>query len=483
MRPADTGDGFRPSRAGDGHRLRRARGGGRPQAASRATHARLAALDVTRTARERDAFAHDLIVKRIEPARLSAEDKAFATRLVLGVVSCQGTLDEVIDRVLASPDDVRPDLRDALRISAYEILFMGKEPHAAVDQGVELARFVAPRAAGLANSVLRKVVAAKREFPFGDPRTSLPAFARLHAFPEWLARRLVEDLGAQAAHDLMRAANEPAPLFVALSCPKADEDEELGVLRDAKGDPAPAASGGVDVCGCYRLGNARALADGRARRLINTGKLLVADASSQAVAQLSLPEELCESFLEVGAGRGTKTILVQGQALRRFGAQVGRYVAVDNAAFKVDLTRERAQAYGVALDRALCADGTRLRDALGEERFAAVLVDAPCSGVGTLRRHPEIRWRLRPESITRSADTGLSLLRSAAEHVQDGGILSYSTCTVFPEENMCVVEAFLRSPEGAAFRMADERPFAPPAAPGGPDAHFCARLVREGAEG
>ena len=149
---------------------------------SKASPARLAALDVVRAVRERDAFAQDVIGTRIDRSDLSSEDRAFATKLALGVVSATGTLDEIIDRALNAPSDVKPDVRDALRVSTYEIIFLGKTPHAAVDQGVELVRSFAMSASGLANAVLRKIVLMRQAFPFGDPMRDPEALARLHAF-------------------------------------------------------------------------------------------------------------------------------------------------------------------------------------------------------------------------------------------------------------------------------------------------------------
>ena len=162
----------------------------RRQKAHKATTARELALAAIHQLRERDAFAQDIIAKTIDISPLSREDRAFATRLVLGVVSTRGTLEDIITGCMDSPDDAAPAVRDALCLSAYEIVFLQKSPHAAVDQGVELVKSVAPRAGGLANAVLRRVVRAKEVFPFGDPRTDIAAYARLHGFPVWLAKRL-----------------------------------------------------------------------------------------------------------------------------------------------------------------------------------------------------------------------------------------------------------------------------------------------------
>ena len=157
----------------------------------------MAALDACRIVRERSAYAQDVIQATIDRSHIAPEDRAFATLLVLGVVSTEGVLDELIDRSLRSPRDVKPDVRDALRIAAYEMVFLKKEPYAVVDQGVELVRAVAPRAAGLGNAALRALTRVAAEFPFGDPATDDAAFARLCGFPQWLAELLVRDLGPE----------------------------------------------------------------------------------------------------------------------------------------------------------------------------------------------------------------------------------------------------------------------------------------------
>ena len=451
------------------------------EAARSASPARLAALEVCRIVRERDAFAQELIHKHIDSSRMSREDRAFATRLVLGVVSSTGTLDDVINRCLDRISDINDDVRDAIRISTYEIIFLGKEPHAAVSQGVDLVRSVAPKAAGLANAVLRRISDKKHKFPFGDPRTDFAAYARLHAFPEWLAKRAIKDLGPEIARDYLAASNEPAPLFIALNAVRANEEEVLETIRSSHGEPVPVVMGDGEIPGCFCLSEGRVLFDGRVRRLISQGMLLVSDASSQQVARLVLPEEKPTSFLEIGAGRGTKTILIQSNAVRKWGSQIEDYVTLDNLGFKTELTAERAQTYGVNVAESLTGDATDLDAVVGDRTFDAVFIDAPCSGLGTLRRHPEIRWRLDEERIDALAKTGLSMLKSAAAHVKEGGELVFATCTITRAENIDVVKAFLASEEGAAFKLAPmgSAPcFNPALKPGGPDAHFAVKLVK-----
>ncbi len=446
-----------------------------------ASPARQAALRVTSIVRERDAFAQELIHKYIDSSRMSREDRAFATRLTLGVVSSYGTLDDVINRCLDRVSDINDDVRDALRISTYEIIFLKKEPHAAVSQGVELVKTIAPKASGLANAVLRRIADKAHKFPFGDPRTDIEAFARLHAFPEWLAKRALLDLGPEVTRDYLAGSNEPAPLFVAINAAKADEAEVVETIVAAHGDPVAVSVNGEDIPGCYCLSEGRVLFDGRVRHMIQTGQLLVSDASSQQIARLVLTEEKPESLLEVGAGRGTKTVLIQSDAQRRYGSQIDEYVTVDNLEFKTNITAERAEEYGIHVSESITGDATVLDDVVGERAFDVVFIDAPCSGLGTLRRHPEIRWRLNPEKIDEFAKTGLALLKSASSHVAPGGSIVFSTCTITRAENIDVVKAFLASDEGASFSLAPiggAPCFNPALKPGSPDAHFAVRLVK-----
>lgn len=446
-----------------------------------ASPARQAALRVTSIVRERDAFAQELIHKYIDSSRMSREDRAFATRLTLGVVSSYGTLDDVINRCLDRVSDINDDVRDALRISTYEIIFLKKEPHAAVSQGVELVKTIAPKASGLANAVLRRIADKAHKFPFGDPRTDIEAFARLHAFPEWLAKRALLDLGPEATRDYLAGSNEPAPLFVAINAAKADESEVVETIVAAHGDPVAVSVNGEEIPGCYCLSEGRVLFDGRVRHMIQTGQLLVSDASSQQIARLVLPEEKPASLLEVGAGRGTKTVLIQSDAQRRYGSQIDEYVTVDNLEFKTNITAERAEEYGIHVSESITGDATALDDVVGERAFDVVFIDAPCSGLGTLRRHPEIRWRLNPEKIDEFAKTGLALLKSASTHVAPGGSIVFSTCTITRAENIDVVKAFLASDEGASFALAPiggAPCFNPALKPGSPDAHFAVRLVK-----
>lgn len=472
------------------------------RSAGRLSAARLAAYEALERIDARGAFAQDAVAAVIDGSPMGEADRAFATRLVLGVVSMGGAVDAVLDRCLRSPRDVRANVRRALRVPTYEIVWLGKSPHAAVDQGVELVRAVEPKAAGLANAVLRKVAKAAQEFPFGDAGRDLAAFSLQQGFPLWLVEKLAADLGEGEARAFAEASNEPAPLFLFANPAREGAGEACTFLADAAGaEPVPEACG-VPLSGCMRVADRRALADPAVLALFEEGRVIASDASAQAVAALCVlaasgcaraVDDVAElagascaegpaSVLELCSGRGTKTVMLQGGLLRSCGRQASRYVAVDNVAFKRDLLVRRAAQCGVSVSEALCMDvGGAGQGVIAQGGFGLVFLDAPCTGLGTLRRHQDIRWRVSPEAVAQAAEVDAALLRAAAGNVAPGGFLAYATCTVTDEENRGAVEAFLASDAGAGFRPVGafgRRFFQPRLAPGGPDAHFCALMQR-----
>lgn len=456
--------------------------------------ARRLAVEIGRDARERKAFASDLLDARLGKSGLNAADRAFTRVLVLGVVATVGTLDEVIGRCLDRAGDVGLQLRDALRVSTYEIIFLNKDAYVAVDQGVELAAFVQPRARRLANAVLRRIMAARKSFPFGDPQTDDAALARLYGFPLWMAQMFIAEMGRTSAEHFMAASNEPASVYFGVNalC-TSDAAIENAFTREkitlkpvtlpvVSADESSART--VTISGCFEAPHASTVTSHVARRAFDRGQLLVSDAAAQAVALLALPDVAPTSFLEVGSGRGTKTILLQSNAYRRFGTQMD-LTCVDDHEFKMNVATSRAERYGAHISHPLVADGRTLSPDQFNAGFTAALVDAPCSGLGTLRRHPEIRWRLAPRDIATLAELELDLITAAARLVVPFGQLTYATCTVSAAENEGVIKRFLASDTGKQWRIvptpvggASKLFFKTTLTAGGCDAHFACRLRR-----
>lgn len=452
----------------------------------RASPARIMALQATEQIRERKAYARQVVESMLDTSGLPERERAFARLLTFGVVACAGTLDEIIDKSLKHPADMHDDVRDCLRISTYEIVFLKKTPYAAVDQGVELVRTVAPRAAGLANAVLRKISELAPSFPWGDPTSDVAALARQYGYPTWIVRLSIDERGWRKTQLMLEASSqETPPVFIGVNhmlYSDSDVKERFaanGVTLRQYGVPGCfIASDGSLVVRCGLLEN---------------GAALVSDAAAQLVAYLATPVPE-RPFLEVGSGRGTKTILLQSDCKRSTG-MVSQLYALDIHEFKNEISRKRLGLFEVPGVTCVTGDATDLDTIDGLPKlFDGCLIDAPCSGLGTLRRHPEQRWRITQADISNMADIGLRILTSASRRIAPGGFMVYSTCTITYEEDERVIERFLDSKAGHEFSrrsfsemlpddfnddLTSEGYFRSMPRRGGADGHFAAKLVRD----
>ena len=308
--------------------------------------ARMAAYRTLCIARERDAYVRELVNSGAAQevlGHLKAEDRAFARKLALGVCATAGTLDEALDRYIAKPAKVAPGVRDALRISAYELLFLDKPAHVVVSQGVELVRSRAKSAAGLANAVLRRVAENAQAFM----AESVPHRCGI---PAWLFDRLVGELGEERALAFAQSCLEPAPVYVANVPMWVSDRKAADALATAGLLTEPC--GGIP--GAWRALDAAKVPS---CSLVEQSQAVVADLAAQAVAFLAAPEP-GDRVLEVGSGRGTKTILMAGHAHRAQGA--ARIWALDTHAYKAKLAAKRLEAARVVGVQQVTGDACKL---------------------------------------------------------------------------------------------------------------------------
>lgn len=444
--------------------------------------ARRVALALLGEIRRRDAYAREVLRASERMEALEPRDRALVERLILGVVGSYGLLDARLGAHVKGGSRLEPQVRDALRLSSYELLFLAAPVAVAVSQGVELVRSVRPRAAGMANAVLRKI--AREDVPTRaraverakDYAATVSDLALASGYPEWLLERVRQQRGESDATDFALSALDPAPVYVADMSPVRGRDSaDMRPALEAAGlEPRNVGEDGVfrieAPAGLFRSG------------FVQNGDLVVADLSAQSVALMVEPDPH-KFVLEVGQGRGTKSLIMERAAMLRGGAM--RLVGIDALAHKTKVSRLRMEDAGISDKvRCLTLDGTMLGDdavsrSLGGP-FDAALVDAPCSGTGTLRRHPERTWSLSPNDVDRHfssslPDLQMRLLEATASQVREGGLLCYATCSVLREENEDVVEAFLASEAGAGFEQEGE-PFVSNPDVNGPDGHFCAKL-------
>ena len=430
---------------------------GAPVDMAKLAPARAAALDLAAQCRRKHARMRDFLRTSHKMDVLGEKDRALATRLLLGSVSAVGELDRVLASYLPKRRHLEPKLRDALRLATFEILYLHTPKHVAVSQGVEMARRASAQATGLANAILRRIAAdvsprvdeAYARLRAGSDERLLEDLAHVSGQPDWLCQKLVASMGVSVATPLLLHVLEPAPVYVAL---------REGLSHDVLSAFDPHASVAPQS---FFLESPAGLA---ASDLVAHAKVLPADISSQLVALLALSGRE-KTLLEIGQGRGTKTILLQqNAALLNHALYI---TAIDIDPQKVETARKRLveavvdnQVTSVVFNAAELG----AREASGElpgelaHTFDTVFIDAPCSGVGTLRRHPEIGWSLDEDAVCSDGilpKAQQDILVAASRKVAAHGTLVYATCSPLYEEDEAVVEAFLATEEGSSFEPED----------------------------
>ena len=408
-----------------------------------ATPARQVAYEVLRRVFEHEAWADRTLRAAAERARLEGRERALAQRLAYGAVQRRGTCDEMIERLSGRRmRKIDAPLAAALRLGMFELLFDDSvADHAAVDQAVELAKGGRDggrrhSGAGMVNAVLRRAV-REREQLLATLGTETAAEAAIsHSLPPWIAELWWRERGREGALALMRAANEPPARTYRVNPARQDEDGVTveGRLREAGVElaPAPELVAGLDVGTLLevRSGDWQAV-----EAAVAAGELTPQSPGSAAAVAL-LGARPGERVLDLCAAPGIKTT-----QLAAIVGPGGHVTAVERDGSRASTLRERCAIAGVEdVVEVVGADGTRL-DHPGH--YDRVLVDAPCSGLGTLASRPDARWRRDAASIEPTAALQEELLRSGAAAVRPGGSLVYSVCTISRREGAPVVEAAL----------------------------------------
>jgi 16S rRNA (cytosine967-C5)-methyltransferase len=394
--------------------------------------ARRAAFDVLRAVSERDAYANLALPPLLRERGITGRDAAFATELAYGTCRTRGLLDAVIAAAAGRPtEDIDPVLLDLLRLGAYQLLRTRVEQHAAVSTTVEQAgiEFDSARA-GFVNGVLRTIARRDEQSwvqELAPPADSDPVghTALVHAHPRWIAQAFADALGADAGQlDALLASDDDRPLVHLAARPGVLTAEELaGQVDGTVGRYSPYA--------VY-------LSGGDPGRLepIRDGAALVQDEGSQLVARALTLADLdgpdAGRWLDLCAGPGGKTALL---------AALGdgtRVTAIEPAARRAEMVEQNTRGLPVEVLR---VDG---RDPGIEPGFDRVLVDAPCTGLGALRRRPEARWRRQPGDVPTLAKLQRELLASAIRLTRPGGVVLYATCSPHLAETVGVVADALR---------------------------------------
>ena len=383
-----------------------------------ASSARRAAYAVVRRVFEQGAYA-DRALRRVTE-RLEPRERAFATQLAYGTVQRKATLDFLAARFAKRPaDQLDPPVLAAIRLGLYQLAYLDGVPaHAAVDESVELVKADAPRAAGFVNAVLRRGATEARALVGALPDETPEQAAIAHSVPRWLAGMWFDQLGAQDARALLAASNRPAEHALranALVLTARELQAALPVAAHLGPEPPEAVV-------------ADAPFDAHGSPLFAAGALLPQSRASQLVARAVDPQP-GERVLDLCAAPGGKTT-----HLAALMGDTGEIVAVERNADRAEQLRATARRMHASIVEVVHGDAAAFTTAQ-DARFDRVLVDPPCSGLGTLRSRPDLRWRTDPAQIQGLVAEQRAILDAAVAALKPGGRLVYSTCTISALEN------------------------------------------------
>ncbi len=406
-------------------------------------------------------FTENLLEIALATARFSPADRGLCHELVCGVVRWQATLDCLIARKTAPGREQRPALQNLLRLGLYQIFWLDRiPPHAAVHETVEQAkRSGYGHQAGFINAILRGYLRETDAIKkiLADMKISQPALGWSH--PEWLVEKWRKNFGDEKTRQLLEWNNTPPKTFARVNTLKTDAGKLVERWREEN----------VEYDFCTRDWTGENLAfELKSHPSLNSlpsfrdGWFYLQDPST-LLAPVLLGAQPGEAILDLCAAPGGKTMF-----MAQMMDDTGKIVAQDIGPDRLKLIRENCARLGVTCVENILPSAFSLQPSA----FDRVLIDAPCSNTGVMRRRVDLRWRISPEEISRLQKTQLELLRQAATKLKPGGVLVYSTCSLEPEENSEVVKEFLR--EQQHFNLETERQLLPFV--DGVDGAFVARL-------
>ncbi|MCA1624334.1 MAG: 16S rRNA (cytosine(967)-C(5))-methyltransferase RsmB [Acidobacteria bacterium] len=393
--------------------------------------ARVAAFEILQKIEKEKAYSSVLLPLYEE--NLSLKDRSLCHELTLGVLRKQIYLDKIVEKFTnKNIEKFDSAVRIALRIGLYQIFFTDKIPaFSAINESVNLVHQAKKSSAsGLVNAVLRRAARGKIELSFADETEKISVE---NSFPRWLIEKWIQQFSLEAAEKIAIASNETPNLAFRFTLKTTDKTKEF-FNRKEREETAE----NVKKRAYLENGFSVVKLDEQLRELAGNGEVYFQDEGSQMVAEV-VNLQAVESFLDVCAAPGSKSTLIAS----KFKVQSSKlFVAGDFYAFRVEVMRENCRKQAVDFIQILRYDAEKSLP-FADESFDVVLVDAPCTGTGTIRHNPEIRYFLQKEDFAALAEKQLKILKNASKLIKRGGRLIYSTCSMEIEENETVSKIFL----------------------------------------
>ncbi|KGR73844.1 16S rRNA (cytosine(967)-C(5))-methyltransferase RsmB [Ureibacillus sinduriensis] len=389
-----------------------------------------AALTILLAVDKHQAYSNLLLNQTINKYKIDAKDRALLTELTYGTLQHKYTLDYYLEPFIRGKMDLW--VKWLLRLSLYQIEYLDRVPdHAAVNEAVEIAKRRGHKGiAAVVNGVLRSIL-RQGVRPIDEIKEPKKRLAIETSHPEWLVERFVEAYGIQKTTKMLHENNVPPLLSVRVNTTKATVEEVLEMLAEE----------GVEAERSKVMPECLHLMSGQPSRTkaFKEGFITIQDESSMMPANALNPQPGWR-VLDMCAAPGGKTTHMAEKMNNN-----GSILATDIHPHKLDLIDETSARLGLGIIQTAPVDGRKAAQFLEAESFDAVLVDAPCSGLGVMRRKPDIKYTKREEDLSRLHEIQLELLDNAVKVLKKGGRLVYSTCTVNKKENEETVKAFLAS--------------------------------------
>ena len=394
---------------------------------------RRAAFDILLRIEKEKSFADILIDHELSKEIIKGADRGLLTELVYGVLRRQGTLDHIVGQFSSQrPEKLELFVRLLLRLGVYQSFFLDRVPvSAAVNETVNLAKELAPRAAGFINAILRSADRGRDSISYPDRlRSPIDYLAVRYSHPAWLTAQWCEQLGVDAAESLAAAMAEPPPFTIRANTLRISREALMARLVEEGVACSPTA---------WSPDGIRLNQSGAITRLpsFREGLFTVQDESSQ-LAPLFLEPKKGERVLDACAAPGGKSTQIA-----QLMGDSGEICACDVNHKKLRMIKETCDRLGIESVRTFTMDATAPSNAIKDTNFQRILVDAPCSGLGVIRRNPEGKWWKSPADLTQLAETQIDILENLSRYLDKSGTLLYATCSTSRKENEEVVDAFL----------------------------------------
>lgn len=391
-----------------------------------------------------DAYLDKLIDTELKSDELSSQDQALLVELVHGVIRWQNKLDWLLNSFThGNFSKSETYIRNSLRVALYQILFLERLPHyAAVNEAVEFVkRLKGEKAAGLVNAVLRNIIRNLGNLQWPKPEEDLLQYLTVcYSHPRWMIKRWMQHFSTVELEKFLQSNNEVPPLTLRINKLKIQPLTFLGMLEQQNIEYQ--ASTYLDYF--IRLKSLRGIAQMDAFR---QGFFSIQDESA-AFPVLLLAPKPGETIVDMCAAPGGKTTHIGELMMNQ-----GQVIAIDKYEHKLNLIKTSCERLGITNTITIAADSSNFTMSPVDK----ILVDAPCSGLGTLRKKPDIKWKRELEDIWKLSKVQESILNNAAKIVKPGGVVVYSTCTTEPEENELIIKAFLE--QHPNFKLEDASQF------------------------